>query len=670
MKGKSIKRDLIKKLFLIFITIFLCVFAITYKIVQSNMTDIKNSLLITEIEDQSNLLKEKIQTMVYSTKAVATDEYVKDLSISSEEKRDRLLKYVDELNLRSIGIIDQTGFLVSSDGFTSDALNEVYYKNIIKDGQDIYVSSPAFIPGTDSQIIFVAVPLKDENNNNIGILTCTYDSKFLSESLENIKYMDGSGLAYILNGEGTVIDSDNFQDVIDGVNYIEESKNDSNLIELAEIHNNMLKNQTGIEKFKSETDKYIAYAPIQDTESWSIALEVEADVVEKEIKYVLATFVLLFIIGLVLLIIAISLIGNSLGKRLNILKADIEVLSSGTFNKELDQKELEKHDEIGAIFKALKITQKSIIDMISGVKNNILILSEQSDILDESSKNIDEGSENIAKAMEEASDATTNQSHHMLDISEEMNKFGENLNIMIENIKGLANATNGIENKVDGGNVNIKELGIAVDNFEKSFSEFNNEMIKMNARIASIGNITSTIESIAEQTEMLALNAAIEAARVGEAGKGFSVVADEVRKLAEQSKLSVNNIGSIINNISEECRNMNNLSDDINDQVKLQREKINETILSFNVIAELLNEVTPKISAIADLSIDNGVKKDNIIETIGNASAVSEELSATTEEVSATGREFAESSKEVSSVSRKIVESINELNENMNRFTI
>lgn len=667
MREKSIKRDLVKKLFLIFISIFVGTFAITYKIVETNMADIKNNLLQTKMEDEKNILEEKIQTMIYSTKAVAKDGYISDFSIPAKEKNEQLLNYVEELNLRSIGIVDESGHLVSSDGYEAESKDDEFFKYIIKDGQDTYLSSPVFIPGTDIQIIYVAVPLKDQNNKTVGVLTCTYDSTFLSKDLEKVKYMDGSGLAYILNNEGTVIASDNFQDVVDAKNYVKEAKPDS---KLSEIYGKMLKGETGIEKFKSDSKKYISYISIPQTEGWSMALEVKASVVEKEIKFIILTFIVLAIIGIILLVISILLIGNSLGKRLNVLKDHIEVFANGTFNKELEQSELDEEDEIGAIFKSLKVTQESVVNMINGVKGNVSILSEQSNILDESSKNIYEGADNIARAMEEAADATTNQSNSMLEISDEMNNFGDNINVMIDNIQDLVSIANGIENKIEDGNVNTKELSVVVDKFEKSFTEFNDEIVKMNSRISSIGNITSTIEAIAEQTEMLALNAAIEAARAGEAGKGFNVVADEVRKLAEQSKISVQNISSIINNVSTECEAMNNLSNDVNEQVTLQRQKIIDTILSFNNISDLLDEITPKINVISNLAKENGDKKGIIIETIGTASAVSEELSATTEEVAATGHEFAKTSKEISSVSSKMIKSINELNESIDKFTI
>jgi methyl-accepting chemotaxis protein len=61
-----------------------------------------------------------------------------------------------------------------------------------------------------------------------------------------------------------------------------------------------------------------------------------------------------------------------------------------------------------------------------------------------------------------------------------------------------------------------------------------------------INNIVGLVRDLANQTNMLALNASVEAVRAGEYGKGFAVVAEEIRKLADRSKLSADEINSLI----------------------------------------------------------------------------------------------------------------------------
>ena len=170
-----------------------------------------------------------------------------------------------------------------------------------------------------------------------------------------------------------------------------------------------------------------------------------------------------------------------------------------------------------------------------------------------------------------------------------------------------------------------------------------------------IGEITASVNEIAEQTKLLALNASIEAARAGENGRGFAVVAMQVRELANQSKEAAGRIESLI---SQTQKSMQTVVGKIEDGGRLSDDSaqiVLQVSQSFDEIARAIDQTRQAMA-----QINTGARQQEV--------GISELVSSITE-IDSASRESVAAAEQTEKSIISIDERLKSLTESMSRFT-
>ena len=494
-----------------------------------------------------------------------------------------------------------------------------------------------------------ALVYKQFNDLSRGItyyVASKYQPTTLTNYIDTVSLLKGSTI-YLVNSDSSILYS-----------------TDQSITELPTFISNELLTSEELTSFNT-SDHLIAYNTL--TNGWKLIVQTPYSSLTEHLD---AASPIIFLVLMIIVVLAIVLgyfYASAFAKPIINLMQLMGQAEKGDLTVEAP---VRGKDEIASLCNSFNHMIHNIKTLITETQKVIGHTLASSETLNQSATHSVSNIKELAIAVSEIAQGTTSQALDAQKSTQDMQGLAKKMDTVGDKASILLTNTEGAKTMIEGATSIMQSLTHTMNSSLHMTNDICNSINELNSLTQNIEDIMQLVDSISGQTNLLALNASIEAARVGEAGKGFSVVANEVRNLADQSKASTTNVRATLNTIEEKMKATVSLAENSKQIISEQETVVEET---YSIFHKIINTLTLMLTELQDInaSVNDMHKfKELMLGQIDNIASVTEEAAASTEEVSSLATEQQTIMDKFSYLSSELSSNMEQLNEMILAFKV